>query len=191
MNTQQSYINAAAYSGLAFALIIWLITTVGGYATIGQEPTGSLFGLTTIAAAVSCLVGAFAGLFGARMYAKEVDSPVKLGTGAMLGLVSGFVIAFVSMMLSIIWHFIIDTSFTDNLMEATIANIEMMDMLPVEAREDMIDGIYTQFQHQYTLGGILSSLGLSALIYGALNAITGTLGIKFFAEQPTESLDDV
>lgn len=191
MTNQPSYINAAAYAGLTFGVIISAITTVSGYMAINQEPSGSLFGLTTIAAAVSCLFGAFAGLFGARLYARETGIPIKLGTGAVLGVVTGLVIAFVATIIGVIWHFLIDTNFTENLMEATIANIEMMDMLPADAREDMIDGIYAQFQNQYTMGGIFASLGISALIYMALNAISGILGIKFFAEQPEESLDDV
>lgn len=190
MNSNPSYINAAAISGLIFGLIISIISIVMGYMEINSEPSGATFSASAMSGFLVCIIGAFAGLLTLKLYVKEHDIPVKLGQGAVIGLVTGLIVAVVGTIISLVWHFVIDPSFTDRLMEASIANIELMTQLPGDMKDDMIDGMYTQFQNMYTTGGILKSLGMSALFSGFMNMLTGILGAKLFAEQPVESLED-
>lgn len=189
MNEQPSFINASAISGLLFGLVISVMSIITGYMTINAEPTGSFITPFTMSSMLACLIGAFAGMVAVKLYVREHEIPLALGRGAVIGLVAGLVSVFVGTLINMIWHFMIDTSYTENLMRAIIANTEAMDA-PQEMIDNLVDTYYAQFQQQYTVGGILSGLGLQGLIAGFLNIITGILGAKFFAEQPVDSLED-
>ena len=52
-------------------------------------------------------------------------------------------------------------------------------------KEEMIDGIYTQFQKQATVAGQLTAMATNAAFYGILDALTGMLGVKLFAPKST------
>ena len=80
---------------------------------------------------------------------------------------------------------LIDPAFNDNMMNALIANFEAINEIPDAQKEEMIDGIYTQFQKQATVAGQLTAMATNAAFYGILNALTGMLGVKLFAPKST------
>lgn len=178
---EESYWNSVARTGLLFGLVVFALNIIGGYMTIHSDPSGTILGENMIAGLFSCLIGAFGGLMAVKLYLNEFPQPLLTGRGAVIGLATGVVIALVSTILGLLWN-AIDPSYTDNLMEATIANIEAMD-LPESQQEDMIDSMAGQMQQMQTAGGVILALGMNALLYGILNLLTGMLGVKFFATE--------
>lgn len=178
---EASYWNAVAISGLIFGLIVFALSIIGGYMTINAEPTGSMFGGSMVTGLISCLIGAFGGLVAVKLHLGENPQPMLLGRGSVIGLATGVMIALVSTIFGLLWN-IIDPGFMDNLIEASIANIEAMN-IPEAQKEDMIDSVAGQMQRMKTAGGVLLAFGMNALLYGILNLLTGMLGVKLFASK--------
>lgn len=166
-----------------FGLVMFLISTIAGYATIHSEPTGSLVGFSEVGNIVGCLIGALGGLLAVRMHVRSGVEMLTFGRGALIGGMTGVVMAVVATFLGTLWH-AIDPQYNEQLMEATIANIEAMDQLPESQREEFIDQTFAQFQEHLSFQGIMLGLGLQMLTLGVLNIITGLLGTRFFASQP-------
>lgn len=179
--------NSFLSSALLFALIFGVVTTaislVLGYRTIGSEPTGSFFSPMMLIGIVSCLVGMFAGLMAVRHHVGEFNQPLATGRGAIIGLVTGLLLAVVVAVLSLIWN-IIDPNMNENLMNAMIANVEAMQNIPDSAKQDMIDSFYTEFQRAKTLAGQLRGLAINGVFLGVLNLINGIIGVKIFSPKP-------
>ncbi len=184
---QKSYWNAAGQAGAIFGFIIFLISMIGSYSMIHAEPTGSFFSFYYIAAAIGCLVGIFGGVLGVKFYINEHGPELKIGKGAVIGLFTGLFMALVSVVLSLIWP-MIDGSYLENFQNAMIANIEANDMIPDAQKEEAIDGMYAQMQNYFSPGNILQMLGMSAIMYGLLNVISGLLAAKFMGTPPEEEL---
>ncbi|MEX0684959.1 MAG: DUF4199 domain-containing protein [Balneolales bacterium] len=175
-----SYWNAVTLTGIIFGLIVFVLNIIGGYATIGAEPSGGWVGPSMFTGLFSCLLAAFGGMVAVRIHLKQnPQPPLQLGRGAMIGLATGIVIAFVSTVLGLIWN-IIDPSFSQNLIEASIANIEAMN-IPEDQKQEMIDSVAAQMQQMYSVGGLVMAFVLSSLLYGILNMLTGMLGVKFYS----------
>jgi hypothetical protein len=182
METPQNnpFFNSALIIGMIFALLSTAVSLVVGYSVINSEPTGSLFSPASFSFFFVCIIVLFAGMFAVRHHVKEFNAPLQMGRGAVIGLVTGIVTAFFSSVLSLVW-LLIDPAFNDNLMNAIIANFESIREIPAAQRDEMIDGIYTQFQNQATVVGQLTTAATNSIFFGLLNALTGMLGVKLFA----------
>lgn len=184
---KKSYWNAAGMAGMIFGFIVFLVATIGSYMTIHSEPTGTFFSGTIVASVIGCLVGAFGGVLAVKLYIKEHGPEMKIGTGAVIGLVTGIFITLVYQVLTMIWP-IIDSSYIENLQSAMIANIEMMDGLPSAQKQEMIDAMYAQMQNYYSAGTIIQNMFFGFLTYGLLNLLSGLLAAKFMGKPPEEEV---
>ncbi len=183
----KSFWNAAGMAGAIFGFVVFLISLIGSYLTIMSEPTGSFLSGSMVSSGVGCLVGAFGGVLAVKFYINEFGPEIKIGKGAVIGLVTGLFITLLYQVLNLIWP-IIDSSYLENLQTAMIANFEMMEQLSTEQRDQMIDAIYTQMQNYYSAASIIQNLLLGALTYGLLNVLSGLLSAKFMGTPPQEEL---
>ena len=180
-----NYWNAAGKAGAIFGGIVFLVSLIGSYITIHSEPTGSILSGTILTSAIGCLIGAFGGVLAIKMYINEYGTEMKIGKGAVIGLVTGIMMALIFQVLTLIWP-MVDSSYIDNLQAAMIANLEMMEQIPEAQREEMIDAMYTQMQNYYSAANILQSLIMGFLSYGLLNLISGLLSAKIMGTPPKE-----
>jgi hypothetical protein len=179
--------NAALKAGVVFGFAVFLISTIGSYITINSEPTGNLFSGTILASMVGCLVGIFGGFLGVKFHINEYGPVMKIGQGAVIGLMTGIVMAVVSQILALIWP-LVDGAFIENLQTALIANIEISEQIPSAQKEDMIDAVYAQFQNFYGIGTILQGFFMGVVTYGLLNVLSGLLAAKFMGRAPEPEL---
>jgi len=185
METQNNpFFNSALIVGRIFAFLTTATSLIVGYSVINSEPTGSLVTPSSFSFVIICFVVLFAGMFAVRHHVKEYESPLQMGRGAVIGLTTGVITAVFSTVLALVWQ-LIDPAFNDNMMNALIANFEAINEIPDAQKEEMIDGIYTQFQKQATVAGQLTAMATNAAFYGILNALTGMLGVKLFAPKST------
>lgn len=169
---------SAAVVGLIFSIITFAIALAVGYYEISSEPTGSFFSASMLSSTVICLVSLLAGALAVWHFVKEVNPFIKLGQGAALGFLTGAIIVILSALYSEIWSFI-DPDYTEKLVEATIANIEAMDM-PDQQRDQMVDGMATSIREQSSLA---SQLLWGIPITGIINLLSGMVGVKIFAKK--------
>ncbi len=167
-----------AVSGGIFGVIIFALGLVFGYMQINAEPTGAILSPLMLSGVVICLVVALAGGVAIWHYTKEETPYVKLGQGALIGFLTGAVLVVVSTVLNELWHFI-DPDYTQKMMEATIANIEAMDM-PAEQKEMMIDSTAETMRAQQS---IFQQILYGIPMYGILNLITGMIAVKIFGKK--------
>ncbi len=179
--------NAAIKAGVIFGFVVFLVSTIGSYITINSEPTGNLLSGTILASVVGCLIAFFGGFLGVKFYINEYGPVMKIGQGAVIGLMAGIVMAVVSQILALIWP-MIDGAFIENLQTALIANIEISEQLPSAQKEDMIDAVYAQFQNFYGVGTILQGFFMGIVTYGLLNLLSGLLAAKFMGRAPEPEL---
>lgn len=174
---QPSYWNSVILASLITAIVVTAFSLIGGYMTIGSEPTGSFFSSAQLFSTIGCLIGALGGLFVNWHYVKENDITYKIGKGALLGLMVGFGATVFSVIISQIWN-VIDPGFQEALIEWNIQNFEAM-QLPAEQTEQAIAG----FEDPNSL----QNIGLQALItfigLGIVNVISGLIGAKVFASE--------
>lgn len=183
----KSFWNAAIKAGVVFGFLVFLVSTIGGYITIHSEPSGNLFSGTILWSSIGCLVAIFAGVLGVKFFINEYGPEMKIGEGAVIGLVAGTVLALLSQTLSLLWP-LVDPSYIENLQAALIANIELSQQIPAAAKEDMIDAIYSQFQDFYSAGTIVQGLLMGIISYGLLNVLSGLLAAKFMGRAPQPEL---
>lgn len=172
---------SAAVVGLIFSIITFAIALAVGYYEISSEPTGSFFSASMLSSTVICLVSLLAGALAVWHFVKEVNPFIKLGQGAALGFLTGAIIVILSALYSEIWSFI-DPDYTEKLVEATIANIEAMDM-PDQQRDQMVDGMATSIRDQSSLA---SQLLWGIPITGIINLLSGMVGVKIFAKKENQ-----
>ncbi|MFO8030046.1 MAG: DUF4199 domain-containing protein [Cyclonatronaceae bacterium] len=184
---QKSIWNAAGRAGVIFGFVVFLVTIIGSYITIHSEPTGNLLSGSILASLVGCLIGIFGGVLAVKMYINEYGPEIKIGQGAVIGLVTGLIMAVVSQVLSLIWP-LIDGAFIENLQAALIANIEISEQIPSAQKEDMIDATYAQMQNYYSAGTIIQGLLMGFVTYGLLNLLSGLLAAKFMGKTPQQEL---
>lgn len=177
------YIPSAGIVGVIFALLTFVVGLFFGYQQINSEPTGSFFSPSMISGGVICLVSAFAGLIAVWHFTREVSPQLKLGQGAVLGFLTGAVIAIISVVLNEFWIGFFDPEYTEKILSSMIANIEAMD-IPDSAKNDAIDGVAQSIDSGQT---IWSQLFLGIPITGLLNLITALIGVKIFADKPDET----
>jgi len=176
--TLSDYLPSAGIVGAIFSVISFAVGLAIGYQQIGSEPTGSFLSPTMMGGVIICLITCLAGALAVWHFAKEVSPYIKLGQGAALGFLTGAVIVILTAVLNEIWHFI-DPDYTEKLVEATIANIEAMD-LPSGQKDQMIDGMAESVRAQQSFG---SQILWGIPMYGILNLISAMIGVKIFAKK--------
>lgn len=183
-NTNPGYWPSVGIAALIFGFIYFIISLIGGYMTINAEPTGSMFGSISqaVTGVAGCLIAAFGGMLAVWHYSRTYGITLKMGKGALIGLYVGIGIAVIMTLLSQIWE-LIDPSYTNRLMESMIANYEAIEGMPEAQRQQVIDGVYSQFQESSTLWGIIKGMLFVAVPVGILNLLTGMLGVSMFARE--------
>lgn len=180
---QSVFIGGGIVGGLAF-----LINIISGYLQISSAPSTTLLGIMALMALITCLVGMTGGLVSAWHYSKLLEQTITLGKGALIGLLTGVILAVVSTLLSKIWT-ILNPDFNQQIMESVIASFEQLD-LPKDQKKAQIDMIYNSMKGSESFGGIISSIFTGAIFYGILNALTGMLGVKLFIQNNSRLKDN-
>ena len=176
--TLSDYLPSAGLVGAIFSVISFAVGLAIGYQQISSEPSGSLLSPTMMGGVIICLITCVAGALAVWHFTKEASPFIKLGQGAALGFMTGAVIVILTAVFNEIWH-VIDPDYTEKLVEATIANIEAMD-LPSGQKEQMIDGMAESVRAQQSFGAqILWGIPM----YGILNLISAMIGVKIFAKK--------
>ncbi len=175
-----NYWPSVAIVGAIFSVVSFVIGLFFGYQQINAEPTGSFISPVMISSGVICLATAFAGLLTVWHYTKEVSPFIKLGQGALIGFFTGAVIVIFSAVLNEMWH-LIDPSYTEKLIEATIANVEAMD-LPADAKNDMVDAMAESMRSN----SFFRQIFIGIPIPGLLNMATAMIGVKVFGKKEDE-----
>ena len=174
--TTPSYWNSVLLASLLTAIVVSVFTLIGGYMTLGSEPSGSIFSSAQIFSTLGCLIGALGGLYGNWHYAKTFDITYKIGKGALIGLLVGALATVFSVLIGEIWNFI-DPGFEDALINWNIQNFEAMQM-PAEAKEQAIASMEEQGAGTIWMRALYSFIGL-----GIVNVISGLIGAKVFASE--------
>lgn len=175
------FMPSASLVGFIFSIITFAISLAIGYYQISSEPSGSLLSPAMLSGTVICLVSILAGVLAVWHFTREVNPYIKLGQGAALGFLTGAIMVIVSAVLTELWNFI-DPEYTEKLVEATIANIEAMDM-PDSQKGPMIDGMASSVRDQ---GSFLTQILWGIPVTGLLNLLTGMLGVKIFAKKENQ-----
>jgi hypothetical protein len=183
VNPKPSYLPEAIRFGAILAVITTFVSYMSIYNTISTPPTGSLFSFGMLVPAIACLIAAFGGLLVVRSFAKETGLPMKAGQGAVIGLVTGAIIAVIAILIGQIWTQFIDPTMMDRYADAMIANFEAIPNLSDDQRNAMIDGAYTSFQESKTFMGIVKASLINLGMFSVLNLITGIIGVAIFAEK--------
>lgn len=177
------YLPSIGIVGVIFSLVSFVIGLFFGYQQINAEPTGSIMSPMMFSGVVICLVSALAGLIAVWHFTREVTPFLTLGQGALIGFLTGAVIVIVSVILNEIWILVFDPEYTAKIMDATIANIEEMEM-PDESRQQMIDAMADSMgEGQSTWRQIFWGVPVT----GLLNLLSGLIGVKVFGEKKEES----
>lgn len=186
-NTQElsfsDYLPSIGIVGVIFSLVSFVIGLFFGYQQINAEPSGSIMSPMMFSGVVICLVSALAGLLAVWHFTREVTPFMTLGQGALIGFLTGAVIVLVSVVLNEIWILFFDPEYTTKIMDATIANIEAMEM-PEANKQQMIDAMADSMA-----GGqsIWQQIFWGVPVTGLLNLITGLIGVKIFGEKKEET----
>ncbi len=180
-NTDQkmpSYWPAVLTGGTIGAVVVSMTSFAAGYIMISSEPTGSPFNIASLGGILGCLLGAVAGVYANRMYAKDNELTYPIGKGALIGLWSGIALTIISSLISMLWVFVIDPGYSDASVEWQKMNMDMMQM-PPEQKEAMMSTI----ENPYSMKNILLGLGIGSVVFGIVNAISGIIGAKLFASE--------
>jgi uncharacterized protein YqgC (DUF456 family) len=179
--TIQDFLPSSSIVGLIFGLITFVVGLFFIYQQINSDPSGNLMGmlLGSLSMLAVCLIAACAGLVAVWHFTKEVTSTLKLGQGAIIGFLTGAVIAVVSVILSEIWSTFVDPDMMKNYADAMIANFEAMDM-PQSTLDDMAES----FEEGDSM---FRQLFLNIPLYGVMNLLTALIGVKIFADKPEET----
>lgn len=174
---QPSYWNSVIIAASVTALIMTILSLIGGYMTIKSEPSGSFFSSVQLFGMVGCLLGAAGGFIATWHYAKENNITFKPGRGALIGLMVALVATIITVILGQLWN-VIDPSYTQAMVDWQIANMNAMQM-PEEARQQAIESM----ANPNSFKNIAMQAGISFVVLGILNSITGMIGAKVFASE--------
>lgn len=179
--TFKDYLPSSTIVGVIFGLVTSVVGLFFIYQQINSEPSTSMVGMFmgSISMLAVCLIAACAGLVAVWHFTKEVTSTLKLGQGAVIGFLTGAVIAIVSVVLSEIWATFIDPEMMRNYADSMIANFEAMDM-----PQSTLDDIAESFDEGDSM---FRQLFINIPLYGVLNLITALIGVKIFADKPEDT----
>jgi hypothetical protein len=176
----ESYMPYVYRFAMIFALVAFIGNLVVSYTVISMEPSMTVMFFPSIAGGVICLVAALAGLLVVRSYIKATDLRVPVGKGAVIGLITGALIAVISGVLGILWDFV-DPSMTQNMMSAMTSAIDTMPEMNEAARQQAIDQMMANDPSK--LSTRLMGLGIGIVMFGIINLITGMIGAAVFSKK--------
>ncbi|MEX2600463.1 MAG: DUF4199 family protein [Balneolaceae bacterium] len=177
----ESYWASVLLVGGIFSLVAFVIGLAFGYMQIGSEPTGAIFTPIMMSGIIICLATCVAGLVAVWHYSREVTPHFKMGKGALIGFLTGVAIVVFSGVLNELWV-MLDPSYTENLIESIIANVEAMDV-PAETKDQLVDQMAAGVRDQNFFTQLLWGIPIT----GLLNLLTGLIGVKLFAAKDEES----
>ncbi|HKK47149.1 MAG TPA: DUF4199 domain-containing protein [Balneolaceae bacterium] len=181
-NSNPSYWASVGIAGLIFGIIVFVLGLIVTYLTINSEPTGSMLSPMQFVGLIVCLIGAFGGMLATWHYAREYDVPFTLGTGALIGLFTGIVIAIVNILLSQGWH-LIDPKMTQHLIDHMVANIQASNMAD-QQKQQTIDMMAKSLRNRNQIG---TQLLWGLPMFGILNLLTGMIGAKMFSKKDEDN----
>ena len=170
-----SYWSSVILASVIFGLIAFALTIGAGYYTINSQPTNSTINPSTLVGAITCLFTAFGGMLAVWHYTRAKADAVTLGKGALIGLLTGVIIGLLNLFLSnIIWP-LIDPSYTNKIIDATMQSMQARGMSQ-EQLQKMSDMMRS--------GSVWRSIGyiVNVVIFAFLNMITGMVGARMFSE---------
>jgi hypothetical protein len=168
---------------VVFALIISVLSTGISYFMISMEPSMTVFIVPSIIFLSICIIGGLGGLFVVRSYVKDTDAIVKVGNGAVIGLITGVIIAVTSGLIGILWNFI-DPTLAERVMETTMNAVESMGNMDTAQQDAMMDQMMANDPSK--LSTQLTNMGYSAAVLGIVNMITGMIGASIFSKKVEE-----
>jgi hypothetical protein len=175
-----SYMPFALRLAVIFAIIAFVGNLVITYTVIGMEPSMMTLLIPSISSTVVCLIAAVAGLLVVRGYIKATDLRVPVGKGAVIGLVTGVLIAVISGVLGILWDFV-DPNMTKNMMNSMLAATSSIPGMDEAARQRAEDQMMASDPTQWSTR--LMGLGIGTLGFGIVNMITGMIGAAVFSKK--------
>lgn len=169
----------SVFIGAIFIGVIMTVLSLGSqYMTLSDEPTGAQFTLAQLVGFFVCLIAAIGGVISTRHYAKENDITFPIGTGALVGFLTGVVGVVISGVISLIWTKIIDPGLNQRVYDWQIANLEAQN-LP-DAQMDMA---LSFMPDPTSMSAFFIATGISLVVIGIVNALTGMIGAKIFASE--------
>ncbi len=177
-----SYQNTAIQYALVLAIVASAVGIMLSYRFIGAEPSGSPFAMIPMQL-VPCLFFMLGGLLVVKKHVQTHNLVMKAGKAAVVGLVTGLYVAAFASVISLVWNFVVDPGMMDAFRDAAIANFEAIQGMPDDAKAQMIDGMYEQFEKQASLSGQIQGIGIGLLFSGILNLITGIIAAAIWARK--------
>lgn len=175
---QASYWNSVTIGGFIIAIIMSVMGLVSQYMTISSEPTGAQFNMASLLGTVACLIAAVGGIISTRHYAKTYDITFPIGTGALIGFLTGAAGVILSTIISVIWTSVIDPGLNQAVYDWQIANLEAQN-LPAEQMEMAMSFM----PEPGSMTTLLVQAGIGLVVIGILNLVTGMIGAKLFASE--------
>lgn len=170
------------YSAIV-GIAAFIFTNFASYIVYSGEPEGEIFSVAQSFPLIICLLSAVAGVLSVKSYVAEVG-PVKIGTGAQIGLLSGVSVAVVMTILGIFLTLIYPDL---NIMvaEYNIENYEIMaqkGMIPEATLNDVRDEFQKQIEQPLSLSTLGLSFVMQAIMYSIMNLISGLVTAKLTAK---------
>ncbi len=173
-----SYWPSVLYGAIIIGVIMVLMSIGSQYMTIGSEPTGAQFTLPQLIGTLVCFIAAIGGVLAARHYAKTHDITFPIGTGALIGFLTGVVGVAISAVVSLIWTKVVDPGLNQAVYDWQVANLEAQN-LPEAQMEMSLSFI----PDPTSMSAFFIATGISLVVIGILNALTGMIGAKIFASE--------
>ncbi len=175
---QASYWNSVIIGGFIVAIIMSVMGLASQYMTISSEPTGAQFNMASLLGTIACLIGAIGGIISTRHYANTYDITFPIGTGALIGFLTGVAGVVISTVISLIWTSVIDPGLNQAVYDWQIANLEAQNLPPEQMEMAM-----SFMPEPGSMSTLLWQAGIGLVVIGILNLVTGMIGAKIFASE--------
>lgn len=176
----ESYMPIAFRFAMIFAIVAFVGNLIVNYMVISMEPSMTMLFIPSVAGGVICLVAAIAGLLVVRSYIKTTGLRVPVGKGAVIGLVTGVLIAVVSSVLGILWDFV-DPNMAKNMMNAMMGAMDSMPGMDEASRQAAMDQMMANDPTKFSTR--LMAMGIGVLMFGVVNLISGMIGAAVFSKK--------
>jgi hypothetical protein len=173
-----SYWSSVFIAAIIVGVIMTLMSIGSQYMTLSDEPTGAQFTLAQLVGFFVCFIAAIGGIISTRHYAKENDITFPIGTGALIGFLTGVVGVAISAVISLVWNMVIDPTLNQRVYDWQVANLEAQN-LP-DAQMEMA---LSFMPDPTSMTAFFVATGISLVVIGIINSLTGMIGAKIFASE--------